>query len=126
MGNIAREKTGQSWADISVSCALRRKDVPLLPMPGWGLYGWRIEGKKTTGVLNEGYLKAIRQTKPRAITFHYVSPAEMRAIHEETHSNRSNASNASSSRLLSEEGSYEEQLACYLAADRVPGVVRTC
>ena len=122
MGNIAREKTGQSWADISVSCALRRKDVPLLPMPGWGLYGWRIEGKKTLGVLNEGYLKAIRQTKPRAITFHYVSPAEMRAIHEETHSNRSNAS----SRLLKSEESYEEQLACYLAADRVPGAVPSC
>ena len=81
MANIAREKNGQSWADISVSCTLRRHGVSLLPIKG--LYGWRIDGKRQKGLLNEGYLNAIRAREPLPLTFHYINADEMRAIHQE-------------------------------------------
>ena len=77
MKNLAQEKSGQAWDDISVSCSLKRNGIKLLLIKG--LHGWRIEGKGKP--LNFGYEKAIRSKDPLPITFHYLSPDMMRAIH---------------------------------------------
>ena len=34
MEHLAKEKSGQAWDDISVSCLLRRHDIPLLQIKG--------------------------------------------------------------------------------------------
>ena len=121
MANIAREKTGQSWADISVSCSLRRHGIALLPIKG--LYGWRMEGKPKAGtVLNTGYIKAIRASKPLAITFHYINVEEMRAIHAEFKALQSNTSAVNSSRRMSSEfysreAEYDVELADFIAKE---------
>lgn len=112
MGHIAKEKNGiQSWADISVSCVLRRNEIPLLTMKG--LYGWRVDGAGRKGSsLNEGYIKAIHQTDPLPVTFHYITEEQKREIHKEFQ-----AMNQSQGlrKLLSAEFDYDAQVACFIA-----------
>eukprot|EP00435_Cladocopium_sp_Y103_P060147 s1091_g21.t3 len=98
MSHIAKEKNGiQSWADISVSCVLRRNEIPLLTMKG--LYGWRVDGAGRKGSsLNEGYIKAIHQTDPLPVTFHYITEEQKREIHKEFRA--MNESQVSGSRKL--------------------------
>ena len=112
MGHIAKEKNGiQSWADIFVSCVLRRNEIPLLTMKG--LYGWRVDGAGRKGSsLNEGYIKAIHQTDPLPVTFHYITEEQKREIHKEFQ-----AMNQSQGlrKLLSAEFDYDAQVACFIA-----------
>jgi len=112
MGHIAKEKNGiQSWADISVSCVLRRNEIPLLTMKG--LYGWRVDGAGRKGSsLNEGYIKAIHQTDPLPVTFHYITEEQKREIHKEFQAiNQSQGLR----KLLSAEFDYDAQVACFIA-----------
>mmetsp|Transcript_50557 Transcript_50557/g.94417 ORF Transcript_50557/g.94417 Transcript_50557/m.94417 type:complete len:427 (+) Transcript_50557:86-1366(+) len=82
MTHLAKEPSGQSWADISISCVLRRHGVPLEFLKG--LYGWKVDGAPIPrSVLNAGYMKAITQRDPLPITFHYISTMQMLAIHDE-------------------------------------------
>ena len=77
MKKLAVEKSGQAWDDISISCSLKRHNIKLLQIKG--LHGWRIEGRGRP--LNSGYERAIRSRNPLPITFHYLTPDMMTAIH---------------------------------------------
>ena len=121
MTHIAKEKDGRtSWADISVSCALRRREIPLKTMKG--LYGWKVDGASRNGSqLNAGYIKAIHQRDPLPVTFHYITIQQQKEIHQEFQAmNESQVSrklwpppNASASEL-----DYDAQVACFIAKDK--------
>jgi len=118
MEHLAKEKSGQAWDDISVSCLLRRHGIPLLQIKG--LYGWVLQGaQRNKSSLNSEYIKAIHQTKPLPLTFHYVSPQQIREIHQEFQGMRS--SFRPRPRRLTENESeveYDSQLACFIAKER--------
>eukprot|EP00435_Cladocopium_sp_Y103_P037624 s1204_g10.t1 len=114
MSHIAKEKNGiMSWADISVSCLLRRNKIPLLTMKG--LYPFKVDGAGRKGSsLNEGYIKAIHQTHPLPVTFHYITEEQKREIHQEFRA--MNESQVSGSRKLRPvEFDYDAQVACFIA-----------
>ena len=84
-------------------------------------YGWRLEGaQRNKSSLNSAYIKAIHQTEPLPLTFHYVSPEQKREIHQEFQQMRS--SFRPWPRRLTEKGQleveYDSQLACFLANEQ--------
>ena len=120
--HLAKERNGQAWDDISFSKLLRRHHIPMLQMKG--LYGWRLEGaQRNKSSLNSAYIKAIHQTEPLPLTFHYVNPEQKREIHQEFQQMRS--SFRPTPRRLTEKGQlealaseYDSQLACFIANER--------
>lgn len=83
-------------------------------------YGWVLQGaQRNKSSLNSEYIKAIHQTKPLPLTFHYVSPQQIREIHQEFQGMRS--SFRPRPRRLTENESeveYDSQLACFIAKER--------
>ena len=84
-------------------------------------YGWRLEGaQRNKSSLNSAYIKAIHQTEPLPLTFHYVSPEQKREIHQEFQQMRS--SFRPWPRRLTEKGQleveYDSQLACFIANEQ--------
>lgn len=87
-------------------------------------YGWRLEGaQRNKSSLNSAYIKAIHQTEPLPLTFHYVNPEQKREIHQEFQQMRS--SFRPWPRRLTEKGQlealaseYDSQLACFIANEQ--------
>jgi hypothetical protein len=94
------------WSDQTTSCIARRRGVEEVDL--LGLYGWRLSSRLPTGweqlspatssfyglkifnstnpklgMFNETiYRQAVLSSTPKPLTFHYISPMEMRRIHE--------------------------------------------
>lgn len=89
---IAGSPIGEAFDDVSTTCLLRRRKVPVLdglqgiyPWIGWdappspnGVGAWSSNLN-----LPDVYLRAIHATEPLPLTLHYINAAEMSAIHEE-------------------------------------------
>lgn len=66
------------WSDQVTSCIARRHGVEQVELQG--LYGWRL-GQEDD--LNEDlYREKMSSSNPKALTFHYIRPSEMRRLHE--------------------------------------------
>ncbi|CAE7228965.1 C1GALT1 [Symbiodinium microadriaticum] len=78
MKNLAVEKSGQAWDDISISCSLKRHGIELRQIRG--LHGWRLPGKGKP--ISTEYERAIKSKDPLPITFHYLTSDMMHAIHD--------------------------------------------
>ena len=85
-------------------------------------YGWRLEGaQRNKSSLNSAYIKAIHQTEPLPLTFHYVNPEQKREIHQEFQGMRSfrpTPRRLTENELEALASEYDSQLACFIANER--------
>jgi len=84
----ARDESG-FWCDQVTACIARRRGVEMVQLEG--LYGWRLcevsDGRKCSGMYAteddlHAYTEKILLPNPKALTFHYVDPPMMHALHQ--------------------------------------------
>ena len=101
-----------SHSDITLCCQMRRLKIPIQHMKG--LHAWELRGTTLPNtVLNSAYLEEIASTNPLPITFHYVSPDRIRAIHQQCASPV--ASKTAGTLLQDGESKYDEKVQCYIS-----------
>ena len=99
-------------SDVTTACSLRRHNISVGSMKG--LHGWQLKGNAVPNtILNGAYLEEIASTNPLPITFHYVSPAMIRAIHQQFVSPV--FSKTAGSLLQDRESKYDEKVQCYIS-----------
>ena len=80
MSHLAGGHGEEVYDDVTVGCLVQRHHIRYEHLKG--LYGWKLNGDTST-IPNSEYKKSIRMRKPLPITFHYVDPKTIRAIHAE-------------------------------------------
>lgn len=73
---------GGGWSDQVTSCIARRHGVAEVQLAG--LYGWKLcaDSAMECNFDKATYRAKITSTNPKALTFHYIGPSEMRTIHK--------------------------------------------
>ncbi|CAE7948432.1 ANKRD50, partial [Symbiodinium sp. KB8] len=75
MSHLATEKDGIAYDDISVACLLKRHRVRLRSLHGLYAFGSQRQW------LDEAYERAITARSPLPVSFHYIGPFLMEALH---------------------------------------------